>query len=161
MSLRRRPAATLTAALPAGLVIGLLAGACGTSELDVEPTFDGVWIVAELTVGGESVDLDGPEAADLVVEIDTGEAALRGRTGCGRFFGSYTLSGADEQPDGPGSASFTVPSPQPTADCVGADRAAHTALVDGLETVTQWRRDEDSLLLEDPPETTLELRPAG
>lgn len=142
-------------------MVGLLAAACGTAELDVEPTFDGVWTVVDLTIDGESIEFDGPAAADLVVEIDTGEAALRGRTGCGPFFGSYTLSGAGEQSDGPGPASFTVPSPQPADDCVDADRTAHVALVDALEAVTQWRRDENSLVLEDPPETTLELRPAG
>lgn len=131
-------------------------GACGGTEFEVEPTFDGEWAVTGLELGGAEIELDG---AALIIEIDTTEAALRGSTGCGRLFGSYTLS-IDADPQA-GIASFTVPSRLPDDSCPAVDRQRHVALVTALESVTRWRRSTDSLILEASPETTVELRPLG
>ena len=132
---------------------------CGTSELEVEPTFDGVWVVATLVAEGDAVALGG-ESDGLTLEIDTGDAAVRGRTGCGPIFGSYTLV-IETAGDTSGQAGFTMPSPSPDETCDELDRARHEALVAALETVTVWRQEGPSLLLEAPPATVVELRPAG
>ncbi len=146
------------------MAVGVVAAGCGSSELDVEPTFDGEWIVTTLEVdptAEDGVDYGGVlDAIDapLLVEIDTGEAAVRGQTGCGRLFGSYTLLGNGT--DG-GEASFTIPSPAPDSDCAADERRAHEALVSALEQVSRWRQAGTALVFQDSESTTLELSPAG
>jgi hypothetical protein len=130
------------AALVAGLIaFAVAASACGTSELDVQPTFDGVWQIAALDVNGSAVDLTGQA---LQIEIDTGSAAVGGRTNCRELFGSYTLI---DTGSGSGEASFTIPSPAADSSCESADRAVHTSLVEALERVTSWRREGSALTL--------------
>ncbi len=145
-------------------VVGVVAAGCGSSELDLEPTFDGAWIVTTLEVhmtaadGADDTGLLDAIGAPLLVEIDTGEAALRGQTGCGRLFGSYTLLG--DGTDG-GEASFTIPSPAANSDCPADERRAHEALVNALEQVSQWRQEGTALVFQGPDSTMLELSPAG
>lgn len=130
-----------------------LAAACGSTELEVEPTFDGNWIVSQLEVGGTTVEL----GSTIAIEIDTAEAAVRGRTECGEFFGSYTLidAGADS-----GRASFTIPSPPPTESCPGADRADQIVVVEALESITTWTREAPALrLTQEPRQIELVLTP--
>lgn len=166
----------------AGVVAAAVAvAACGSSELDVDPSFDGEWTVTMLDVTmldvtmldvGESADDGAPGlleaiAAPLVVEIDTGEAAIRGRTGCGRIFGSYTLTHDRDSGTGDsdsGDAHFTLPSPAPADDCPTAERRAHEALVAALERVNRWQQQGATLEFREtasPDQTLLELSPAG
>lgn len=130
------------------------ATACGSSELPIEPTFDGNWVVTSLEVGDQSIDLD---RQPIQIEIDTGQAALRGRSTCLRFFGSYSLidDGADD-----GEATFTIPSPAADDTCDAESADAHTAVVAALEAVTRWQR-QDARLLLTGPDSNLELTPAG
>ncbi len=137
------------------LTIALSAVACGTSELEREPTFDGTWRVTALVDDGATVDLDGRSPQ---LEIDTGEAAVRGRTNCRELFGSYTL--IDTGSSG-GGASFTIPSPAADSSCDATDRAVHTSLVDTLESLTQWRQEGSVLTFQTQGQTVLELTPAG
>jgi heat shock protein HslJ len=143
------------------LAAGFVMMGCGTAELAVEPTFDGTWTVTELASGGTAVDLVGQP---VEIEIDTGQAAVRGRTNCQRLFGSYTLDGADESSaqsngaEGGGDASFTIPSPEASADCAAADRAVHIDLVEALESVTLWRREGPTLTLSSPSGSLLVLQ---
>ena len=145
-------------------VVAAVTVGCGSSELEVEPTFDGEWVVTTLELDPTAVDgtdyagvLDSIGEA-LLVEIDTGEAALRGQTGCGRLFGSYTLLGGGT--DG-GDASFTIPSPEADNDCVADERRAHEALVIALEQVNRWQQEGTTLVFRGPDSTTLVLTPAG
>lgn len=131
----------------------LVATGCGTAELDVDPTFDGSWDVVELAQSGAAIDLSDQT---LEIEIDTGQAAVRGLTNCLRFFGSYTLVDADASDEG--DASFTIPSPTASDDCAAADRLVHTELVEALESVTRWRREGSILTLSAPTGTQLELQ---
>lgn len=161
---RRSLSAVLRAGLRVGLSAGVLAGAvsgCAGTELERDPTFDGTWSVARLEVDGTGIDVDG---SGLVIEIDTAAAAVQGRTGCGRLFGSYTLTHDPESVDEAGDegpASFTIPSPAPDESCPPADRDRHESLVAALETVSRWQREGPLLLLVDDPTTTVELRPVG
>ena len=132
----------------------LVVAACGSSELEVEPTFDGNWTVSALTVDGTTIDV---EQQPIEIEIDTGQAALRGRTTCDRFFGSYTLT---DDGSGDGDATFTVPSPAPDDTCDEDSIRAHTAVVETLESITRWQQDGDRLRFQSP-NSTLELTPAG
>jgi hypothetical protein len=136
-------------------VVAVTAG-CGGTELDTEPTFHGTWIVERLELADTEIDLG---QSRLVVEIDTSSLAVRGQTGCGRLFGSYTLTLVDGT-DREGPASFTLPSPAPDDSCPAADRDRHESLVAALETVSQWRREGPLLFLVDVPTTAVELRPA-
>lgn len=153
-----RPQRHILGRFPASLALAVslmvLAG-CGGTELEVEPAFDGKWSVAGVTVNGAEVDVTG---ADLKIEIDTAEAALRGTAGCGRILGSYTLESSDEAE---GDASVTIPSPAPSESCPAPDRERHESLVAALESVTRWRQEPSSLLLLGPESTAVELRPAG
>ncbi len=132
--------------------ISLAAASCGTAELDVELTFDDTWDVVELVSGDEPIDLvDQP----IKIEIDTGQAAVRGRTNCQRLFGSYTLAN-----DGgsSGDASFTIPSPEASADCRQVDQLVHNELVGALESVTLWRREGSTLTLSSPSGSLVTLQ---
>lgn len=151
----------------AAIVFVAASAACGTSELPVDPAFDGLWAVAGVELASADSDAADTASADveragLLVEIDTGEAAVRGRTGCGEFFGSYTLI---DEGESTGPASFTVPSPAPDAACPAADRVNHVALVEALETVTQWRQEPAAgaltMELTSPSGTRVLLTPAG
>ena len=97
------------------------------------------------------VDLAGQP---IEVDIDTGQAALRGQTNCQQLFGSYTLVGNRETG---GNASFTIPSPAASEECADADRMVHTELVEALESVTQWQREGSTLTLSSPTGTLLSL----
>lgn len=122
----------------------LAAAACGAEQLDVEATFDNTWTVVELAAEGDAVDLtDQP----IEIEIDTAASAVSGRTNCQRLFGSYTLI---DDGGNSGEASFTIPSPAASDDCRDADQAVHTAVVEALESVTQWRREASGLTLSSP-----------
>jgi hypothetical protein len=153
----RRPGLFIVALVAAALT----GSACGTSELDVEPTFDGTWRVTTLQVDDTAVDLQGQA---LQIEIDTGQAAVRGRTNCQELFGSYTLvdTGASS-----GEASFTIPSPAADPSCEAVDASVHRLLVEALESVTLWRREGSTLtFLGTAPspaqgQTELALIPAG
>lgn len=123
------------------IAAAMLSNGCGTSELDVEPTFDGVWRVAALRVDGTAVELQGQA---LQIEIDTGEAAVRGRTNCQELFGSYTLVDTGSSS---GEASFTIPSPAADSSCETVDGSVHRLLVEALESVTLWRREGSTLTL--------------
>lgn len=136
-------------------VVAVIAG-CGGTELENEPTFDGTWIVERLELADTEIDL-GQSA--LVIEIDTSSLAVRGLTGCGRLFGSYTLTLVDEA-DREGPASFTLPSPAPDDSCPAEDRDRHESLAAALETVSRWRREGPLLFLVDGQTTAVELRPA-
>lgn len=150
---RRRPPLTALATVLCAVAVG----GCAGTELEVQPEFDGVWVVARLQVDGIELDVD---RSAPIIEIDTAEAAVRGSTGCGRLFGSYTLTVIDDG-DQQGRASFTIPSPTPGDNCADADRQRHESLVAGLESVSRWRREPTALFLLDDPTTVLELRPAG
>jgi len=129
------------------IVLGL--ASCGTTELDVDLTFDGTWALTELASDGGAVDVT---ERSIRIEIDTGEAAVRGQTACQALLGSYTLRTAAEAGSdaNEGDASFTIPSPEASASCSDADRFVHMELVDALESVTQWRREGPTLLLSSP-----------
>lgn len=131
---------------PTGFVLALITAAavsssCGTSELDVEPTFDGVWRVAELRVEGTDV---GLQEQAVEIEIDTGQLAVRGRTNCREFFGSYTLV---DNGSSSGEAGFTIPSPAADTSCDTVDATVHDSTVEALELVTQWSREDSTLTL--------------
>lgn len=131
------------------LALSCLLASCGTAELDVEPAFDDTWDVTSVVVDGVSVDVGGA----VVIEIDTGQSAVRGVTPCQRFFGSYSLDdGADE-----GEASFTIPSPEASEDCAAADRDLHEGVVTALENVSQWQRTGSTLVLTSSTDTELVL----
>lgn len=133
-------------ALIAATALGM--ASCGTTELDVDTTFDGTWSVAALASDAGAVDLAGQP---IEIEIDTGEAAVRGRTTCQALFGSYTLGLDDEEDtEAGGEASFTIPSPEASADCEPMARSVHIDVVDALESVTQWRREGPTLTLSSP-----------
>lgn len=153
---------------PAGFLVALITAAavsssCGTSELDVEPTFDGVWRVAALRVEGTDVGLQGQA---VQIEIDTGQLAVRGRTNCQEFFGSYTLVDTGSST---GEAGFTVPSPAADPSCDTVDSTVHESTVEALELVTQWSREDSTLTLltagvstdQTEPRTQLVLSLAG
>ncbi len=132
--------------------ISLAAASCGTAELDVDPTFDDTWEVVELESNGEPIDLvDQP----IEIEIDTGQAAVRGRTNCQRFFGSYTLV---DDGGSTGRASFTIPSPEASADCRSVDQLVHIELVEALESVNLWRREGSTLTLSSPSGSLVTLQ---
>lgn len=125
--------------------------ACGTTELPEQVAFDDTWAVTELIVDDAPVDLTDQQ---IEIEIDTSEAAVRGRTNCQRLFGSYTLVGGDGSS---GDASFTIPSPEASTECRDVDQAVHTDVVDALESVTQWSREGSELRLTSPSGTSLLL----
>ena len=135
--------------------IGAAAVSCGTAELDVETTFDDTWRVSELATNDDTVPLDGQM---IEIEIDTGQAAVRGISNCQRFFGSYTLEDGSNRS---GDASFTIPSPAASTDCSTDDRAVHEAVVDALESVTTWERIGSKLTLSSPSGARLTLEAAN
>lgn len=146
-----RPTAFIRRSLAAGALAVVVAG-CGSTELEVEATFDDTWTVVEFVNEGAAIDLaDQP----IEIEIDTGEAAVRGQTNCQRLFGSYTLV---DDGGSSGDASFTIPTPAASEECRAADQAVHTAVVEALESVTQWRREGPALTLSSPSGTQLVLQ---
>lgn len=145
-----KPTAFIRRCLPA-IALAVVTAGCSGTELEIEATFDDTWTVVVLANEGTTVDLtDQP----IEIEIDTGEAAVRGRTTCQQLFGSYTLV---DEGENSGDASFTIPSPAASGACEAADRAVHTALVDALESVTQWQREASTLVLSSPTGTQLTL----
>lgn len=136
----------------AAVALGVLAASCGTAELEVAQTFDGSWNVTELVSEGEAIDLVGQR---IEIEIDTGQAAVRGQTNCQQLFGSYSLV---ESNASNGDASFTIPSPAASTECRSVDQLVHTELVDALESVTRWQREGSTLTLSSPSGSTLALQ---
>ncbi len=127
----------------AGLSAIVLVASCGGTELDLESTFDGQWVVTELRADGADIDLGNTR---MVLSIITTTAAVEGLTGCHEIFGSYTLI---DDGSGSGAASFTMPGTSRTG-CSIVEQGKEDGLIDALESVTQWEADGVDLVLIQP-----------
>ncbi len=108
---------------------------------DADPRFDHTWIVAEITVEGDPVELG---SANILVDIDTRLTSVTVETGCRTLLGSYTL--ADD-----GQAGFTLPGS--TGDCDGVEpwlsELDGTFLI-AVSAVDAWTITDDRLELDGP-----------